>query len=128
MTTMQAHAVPEEGEEAVAPGDDSNSDPTPPLPAEQGDGRESEPTKRPVGSRKEPEIAYEQDISSHGDDTLVEGMVNHLKPFVHTSARLAAEGIKTNMATDPNLPPPEPIQPISSPPNPGQVQPTPRPM
>jgi hypothetical protein len=32
------------------------------------------------------------------------------------------------MATDPNVPPPEPVQPITSPPNPGQVQPTPEPM
>ena len=89
MTTMQAHAVPEEGEEAVAPGDNSDTDPTSPLPAEQGEDREPEPTRQPVGSREEPEIAYEQDISSHGNDTLGEGMVNHLKPLVHTSARFA---------------------------------------
>ena len=33
-----------------------------------------------------------------------------------------------SMATDPNVPPPEPVQPIATPPNPGQVQPTPQPM
>lgn len=32
------------------------------------------------------------------------------------------------MATDPNVPPPEPVPPIAPPPNPGQVQPTPEPM
>lgn len=32
------------------------------------------------------------------------------------------------MATDPNVPPPEPVQPMATPPNPGQVQPTPQPM
>ena len=86
---MQAHAVPEEGEEAVAPGDDSNSDPTPPLPVEQGEDREPEPTRQPVGSREEPEIANEQDILSDGVDTLSEGMIKHLKPIVYTSARFA---------------------------------------
>ena len=85
----QSHALPDEGEEAVAPGDNSDTDPTQPLPAEQAERRDPEPARQPVGSREEPEIAYEQDISSHGHDTLVEGMVNHLKPFVHTSARFA---------------------------------------
>ena len=86
---MQAHAVPEEGEEAVAPGDNSDTDPTSPLPAEQGEDREPEPTRQPVGSREEPEIANEQDILSDGVDTLCEGMIKHFKPFVHTSARFA---------------------------------------
>ena len=89
MTHMQAHVVPEEGEEAVVPGDDSDIDPTPPLPAEQGDGREPEPTKRPVGSREEPEIANEQDIPSDGVDALGEGMIKHLKPLAQTSIRSA---------------------------------------
>lgn len=31
------------------------------------------------------------------------------------------------MATDPNVPPPEPLQPLSTPPEPGEVQPTPLP-
>ena len=89
MTHVQAHAVPEEGEEDVAPGDDSDTDPTPPLPAEQGDGREPEPTKQPVGSREEPEIANEQDIPSDGVDSLGECMIKHLKPLAQTSARAA---------------------------------------
>jgi hypothetical protein len=89
MTHMQDHAVPEEGEEVVAPGDDSDTDPTPPLPAEPGDGREPDLTRRPVGSREEPEIADEQDIQSDGFDPLGEGMIKHLKPLVQTSARSA---------------------------------------
>ena len=32
------------------------------------------------------------------------------------------------MATDPNVPPPEPVTPLSTPPNPGEVQTTPMPM
>lgn len=32
------------------------------------------------------------------------------------------------MATDPNVPPPEPVVPISTPPEPGEVQTTPMPM
>lgn len=32
------------------------------------------------------------------------------------------------MATDPNTPPPEPVPPISTPPEPGEVQTTPMPM
>jgi hypothetical protein len=32
-----------------------------------------------------------------------------------------------NMATDPNVPPPEPVEPLSTPPEPGEVQPTPMP-
>lgn len=32
------------------------------------------------------------------------------------------------MATDPNAPPPEPVVPLSTPPNPGEVQTTPMPM
>lgn len=89
MTDTQAHAVPDEGEEAVAPGDHSDTDPTPPLPAEQGEGREPEPTRQPVGPREEPEIANEQDISSDGADALGEGMIKHLKPLAQTSARAA---------------------------------------
>lgn len=32
------------------------------------------------------------------------------------------------MATDPNVPPPEPVEPLSTPPEPGEVQTTPMPM
>jgi hypothetical protein len=32
------------------------------------------------------------------------------------------------MATDPNTPPPEPVPPLSTPPEPGEVQTTPMPM
>ena len=35
---------------------------------------------------------------------------------------------RTAMATDPNVPPPEPVVPLSTPPNPGEVQTTPMPM
>jgi hypothetical protein len=89
MTNTQAHAVPDEGEEALAPGDHSDTDPTPPLPAEQGDGLEPDPAKQPVGSREEPEIANEQDIPSDGADVLGENMIKNLKPFAQRSARAA---------------------------------------
>lgn len=32
------------------------------------------------------------------------------------------------MATEPNTPPPEPLEPLSTPPEPGEVQTTPMPM
>lgn len=32
------------------------------------------------------------------------------------------------MATNPNVPPPEPVEPLSTPPEPGEVQTTPMPM
>lgn len=32
------------------------------------------------------------------------------------------------MATEPNTPPPEPVEPLSTPPEPGEVQTTPMPM
>ncbi len=32
------------------------------------------------------------------------------------------------MATNPNVPPPEPLPPLSTPPEPGEVQPAPTPM
>ena len=81
----QAHALPDEGEEAVAPGDNSDTDPTQPLPAEQAERRDPEPARQPVGSREEPEIANEQDISSDGADLLGEDMIKHLKPLAQTS-------------------------------------------
>ena len=81
----QSHALPDEGEEAVAPGDNSDTDPTQPLPAEQAERRDPEPARQPVGSREEPEIANEQDISSDGADLLGEDMIKHLKPLAQTS-------------------------------------------
>lgn len=33
-----------------------------------------------------------------------------------------------SMATHPDVPPPEPVQPLNTPPNPGQVQPAPEPI
>ena len=81
----QAHALPDEGEEAVAPGDNSDTDPTQPLPAEQVERRDPEPARQPVGSREEPEIANEQDMSSDGADLLGEDMIKHLKPLAQTS-------------------------------------------
>ena len=86
----QEHAVPEEGEQAVVPGDDSNNDPTPPLPAGEEERRESGPSGQLAGGRKEPEMASERDIPSDGADTLGECMITNLTPAPQTSAQAAS--------------------------------------
>ena len=85
----QDHAVPEEGEQPVVPGDDSNSDPTPPLPAGEEENREPGPPSRLAGGREEPEMASERDIPSDGADTLGECMIRTLTPAPQTSAQSA---------------------------------------
>ena len=40
----------------------------------------------------------------------------------------APSGPDVGMATNPNVPPPEPVTPLSTPPEPGEVQTTPMPM
>ena len=74
---VQDHAVPEDGEQAVVPGDDSNNDPTPPLPAEQEDQRVPAPASQSA-TREEPEIGSEQDIPSDGADAVGERMIQNL--------------------------------------------------
>ena len=82
----QEHAVPEEGEQPVVPGDDSNNDPTPPLPAGEEECREPGPSNQLAGEREEPEMASERDIPSDGADTLGECMIRKLTPAAQTSA------------------------------------------
>lgn len=82
---VQDHAVPEEGEQAVAPGDDSNNDPTPPLPAEQEDQRTPAPASQSA-MREEPEIGSERDIPSDGADAVGEHMIKNLGPAAQASA------------------------------------------
>lgn len=92
-----SHAVPEEGEDAVVPGDDSNEDPTPPLPADPGQRRERDAPLAPDGTaaqaaarREEPEIANEADIPSDGADPLGERMISQLTPVVQHSSNASA--------------------------------------
>ena len=85
----QDHAVPGEGEQPVVPGDDSNTDPTPPLPAGGEERREPGPPSQLAGGREEPEMASERDIPSDGADTLGECMIRNLTPAAQTSAQPA---------------------------------------
>ena len=81
------HAEPQTApeEDTVPPGDDSNNDPTPPLPAEPGrNGGERHPaasmapkTQPPID--EEPELNVgERDIPSDGRDREGEGMIRDL--------------------------------------------------
>ncbi len=81
----QDHAVPDDGEQALVPGEDNNNDPTPPLPAEKDDGRAAQPNPS-AGVREEPEIASERDIPSDGADTVGEGMIKNLGVAADTAA------------------------------------------
>lgn len=86
----QDHAVPEEGEQAVVPGDDSNDDPAPPLPAEEENRRAPEPSNPSAHTREEPEIASERDIPSDGADAEGEAMIKNLTSAPQASAQAAA--------------------------------------
>lgn len=79
--------VPDEDEQAVTPGDDSNNDPTPPLPVDPTGspsrnpavdsattGQPGEPLKK-----EEPEIGNERDIPSDGRDMEGEGMIREVE-------------------------------------------------
>lgn len=79
-------AIPDEEEQAVTPGDDSNDDPTPPLPVDPTGtpsrnpavdsattGQPGEPVKK-----EEPEIGNERDIPSDGRDMEGEGMIREV--------------------------------------------------
>lgn len=85
--TMHAEPKPAPEEDTVAPGDDSNTDPTPPLPADPGrNGGERNPSASatrqllPVDAPlEEPEInRSERDIPSDGRDPEGEGMLREL--------------------------------------------------
>lgn len=79
-------ALPEEEEQAVTPGDDSNDDPTPPLPADptgspsRNPAVDSAPTSQPGEpvKKEEPEIGNERDIPSDGRDMEGEGMIREV--------------------------------------------------
>lgn len=89
--TMHAEPQPSPEDGTVPPGDDSNTDPTPPLPADPGrNGGERNPSAS-VGQKhspldEEPEINNERDIPSDGRDPEGEGMIRDLgKPTEATS-------------------------------------------
>ncbi|MEO8021486.1 hypothetical protein [Polaromonas sp.] len=81
--------IPEEEEQAVTPGDDSNDDPTPPLPVDPPGAPARNPAVDTVAQedgavkkeekKEEPEIAYERDIPSDGRDPEGEGMIREVE-------------------------------------------------
>ena len=82
---MHAEPKPAPEEDTVPPGDDSNTDPTPPLPADPGrNGGERNPSaaagqKNHPPVDEEPEINNnERDIPSDGRDPEGEGMIRDL--------------------------------------------------
>ncbi|WP_372826834.1 hypothetical protein [Polaromonas sp.] len=99
------HAVPRLPEqESVPPGDDSNDDPTPPLPAEPD---RNIPGRNPAGSsgstrqplknhdKAEPDIHHERDLPSDGRDREGEGMIRELDKPVEPSPEKKPEGTTT---------------------------------
>lgn len=88
--------IPDEEEQAVTPGDDSNDDPTPPLPVDptgapsrnpavdsaSSSSTSSAPLKKEEAEeepREEPEIGNERDIPSDGRDPEGEGMIREVE-------------------------------------------------
>jgi hypothetical protein len=81
--------IPEEEEPAVTPGDDSNDDPTPPLPVDPPGTPARNPAVDAVvlegaavkkeGKKEEPEIGNERDIPSDGRDPEGEGMIREVE-------------------------------------------------
>jgi hypothetical protein len=113
--------LPEEDEPAVTPGDDSNDDPTPPLPVEPT----GTPQRNPAVDRSTCGAMAPQDC----EPGKVRGIFPDRRGGPHVSTNCSPETREEiTMATDPNVPPPEPVQPLATPPNPGQVQPAPQPM
>lgn len=101
----EPNALPEEEEPAVTPGDDSNDDPTPPLPVDPSGTPERNPA-----------------VDQAANDS------RRALPAEEQEPEEPAIDNERDMPSDPNVPPPEPVQPMATPPNPGQVQPTPQPM
>lgn len=99
----EPNALPEEEapeEPAVTPGDDSNDDPTPPLPVDPS----GTPQRNPAVDRAandtrlalpeeedEPEIGNERDIPSDGRDLEGEGMIRDLDKPVEPSPAVKPE-------------------------------------
>jgi len=86
--------IPDEEEQAVTPGDDSNDDPTPPLPVDptgtpsrnpavdSASSASAEPLKKEEmkdETKEEPEIGNERDIPSDGRDPEGEGMIRKVE-------------------------------------------------
>ncbi|RZJ25637.1 MAG: hypothetical protein EOO54_05660 [Haliea sp.] len=87
---MHAEPQPSPEEDTVPPGDDSNTDPTPPLPADPGRGGGERNPSASAGHQhppmdEEPELNNsERDIPSDGRDREGEGMIRDLdKPTEH---------------------------------------------
>lgn len=99
------HAVARVPEQAsVPPGDDSNDDPTPPLPAEpdrnpQGRNPEgsSGSTRQPLKNhdQTEPDSHHDRDLPSDGRDREGEGMIRELDKPVEPSPEKRPEGTST---------------------------------
>ncbi|MFN3570984.1 MAG: hypothetical protein ACK4VX_11960 [Polaromonas sp.] len=96
----EPQAPPEE--DTVPPGDDSNTDPTPPLPAEPGrNGGERNPSaamarKAHSPMDEEPELnTGERDIPSDGRDCEGEGMIRDLDKPVEPGSETGA-GLKNH--------------------------------
>jgi hypothetical protein len=93
----EPNALPEEDEPAVTPGDDSNDDPTPPLPVEPSETPQRNPAvdqaandSQSAQAKKEepepePEPGNERDIPSDGRDLEGERMIRELDPPVEPS-------------------------------------------
>ncbi|MDP1567141.1 MAG: hypothetical protein Q8L91_12915 [Polaromonas sp.] len=82
---MHAEPQPAPEEDTVPPGDDSNTDPTPPLPADPGrNGGERNPStslapRAHPSMDEEPELNLgERDIPTDGRDCEGEGMIRDL--------------------------------------------------
>ena len=78
---------------SVPPGDDSNDDPTPPLPADDGEERRpvaqnaAEASSQPA-VKEEPEINNESDLPSDGRDPVGEAMIEQVNKPLQTDSRL----------------------------------------
>ncbi|MDP2448337.1 MAG: hypothetical protein Q8M93_03365 [Polaromonas sp.] len=91
----EPNAIPEEEvpeEPAVTPGDDSNDDPTPPLPVDPSGTPQRNPAVDQAANdtalalpTEEPEIGNERDIPSDGRDPEGEGMIRELDKPVEPS-------------------------------------------
>lgn len=79
-----------------------------------------------AGNNEEPDLRLEPDLPSDGPDEEGETMIRNLPERPELSR--APSGPDVGMATNPNVPPPEPVTPLSTPPEPGEVQTTPMPM
>jgi hypothetical protein len=91
---------PEEDEPAVTPGDDSNDDPTPPLPVDPSGTPQRNPAVDQAANdtrlalpaeEDEPEVGNERDIPSDGRDLEGEGMIRDLDKPVEPSPAVKPE-------------------------------------